>query len=306
MEALLAADKSHSVLADLTTVLIDAYERARADGRAPRPWTDYAQGRLAILVGQGYEALEAYSRGVASSPDAWTIGATLRALDRLAPGARHLEGYDWARTLLVLGLAARAPSTAVRATLRDRSLGPVRGPVVLVAGGTARNVEGTMARFRAVLVDGFAGFDGTVISGGTRQGVSGLAGDVGAAHHRVVVVGYAPASMPDDATRDVVPSRYRDIRATTGTSFSPREPLQGWVDVVASGVAPSSVRLLGIGGGRIARAEYHVALALGAAVAVVPDAGGAGAALLEDEAWRESPNLHRLDADPGAIAGFLA
>ncbi len=127
------------------------------------------------------------------------------------------------------------------------------------------------------------GFEGTVLSGGTTEGISGLVGELG--HDRgeaVTTVGYLPEFLPADATVD---HRYDELRRTDGHGFSPAEPLQNWVDLVASGIRPDTVRVLGINGGRIAAVEYRIALALGATVGLVADSGREAGRLLSEERW---------------------
>jgi hypothetical protein len=183
----------------------------------------------------------------------------------------------------------------------------VTGPVVIVAGGCDPAVEEEMRAYRDVLVEAFAEFEGTVVSGGTREGISGLVGDIGEAHPgRIHTIGYLPATgLPADATVDEDPRRYRELRRSDGTGFTALEPLQNWIDVVASGISPAEVRLIGINGGTIAAAEYRLALGLGARVALIEESGREAARLLPDPDWSGSPLLTRLPREAAAVRAFL-
>ena len=91
------------------------------------------------------------------------------------------------------------------------------------------------------------------------------------------------------------------------TRFSPVQVLHAWQDVLASGIKPEDVRLLGFGGGKIAAFEYRLALSLGATVGVVMGSGVAVDELLEDVLWCTPRGLHlvRLPADPKSLFAFV-
>lgn len=56
-----------------------------------------------------------------------------------------------------------------------------------------------------------------------------------------------------------------DVEYTTG-DYSPMGPIQTWADLLLAGVDPSSVRLLGINGGKLCGFEFRLAMAMGSAV----------------------------------------
>lgn len=162
-----------------------------------------------------------------------------------------------------------------------------------------------MQYYREVLLDGFDQLEGIVLSGGTAKGVSRLAGDVGeSSHGRIATIGYLPATLA--GRRNAEPDhRFGEIRYTTGSDFSPLEPLQAWMDLLASGASPSKVKLIGINGGNVSAFEYRLALAVKATVGIVRDSGREADALLHDRDWITVPNLVALPADREAIRMFL-
>ena len=80
-------------------------------------------------------------------------------------------------------------------------------------------------------------------------GISGAVGAVGTHDEdfgaRITTVGYLPTQLPEDgsAQRD---ERYAEIRTSGGDGFGPAEPLQMWVDLVASGIRPEDVKVLAV------------------------------------------------------------
>jgi len=180
---------------------------------------------------------------------------------------------------------------------------PIPGPVIIVAGGCDVSVEQQIQGYHQLMLGAFRGFKGTIVSGGTTTGVSGLVGDVGQKYGDAIrTIGYIPKNTPADMTRD---KRYSEIRYTEGDDFSVLEPLQYWIDIIASGIPPSKIKLLGINGGTIAAMEYRIALALGACVAVVKDSGGEAAKLLQDNDWSTSEMLVQMPADAMTIRAFM-
>jgi hypothetical protein len=173
-------------------------------------------------------------------------------------------------------------------------------PIVMLAGSSDARFEAEVPRFRKLLLEAFTGFTGTLISGGTEQGVAGIAGAIAARYPAIHTVGYVPAVLAAGATND---ARYTEIRRTAGARFTAAEPLQAWVDILAAGIEPGAVTVLGIGGGDIAAQEYRVSLALGARVGLVEDSGPAVDALLADPRSREG--VEPLPASAAAITAFL-
>ncbi len=189
---------------------------------------------------------------------------------------------------------------------------PFREPIVIVAGGTDPEVQEHMESYREPLRKAFAGFEGTIISGGTASGIPGLIGDIAARELRrrgrqvMDVIAYAPSfrrrRAPADAPKD---RRYTRHIETDGDSFSPLEPLQNWIDMLAAGISPSRVRLLGINGGRIAAFEYQLALAMGATVGIVEWSGRAANDILPDVDFWPPGRLLRLPPDPMTLRAFV-
>ena len=266
------------------------------------PYACFTAGRLCLLVGDGPAALGHYARGIlhvrlaasAMPPDLLDIEEQWL---HLVTGAHTPpEGFRWCLDLLTL--ARRKPTPA------DVSA----SPVLIVAGGAATVSAAGVDEVRDLLRKALRGLSGLVISGGTKVGVPGCVGEV-AAELRAAgqgafrTRGYLPKSRGDDAPRD---DRYDEL-IVQGETFSPEQILRCWQDLLVAGVSPTSVRLLGYGGGRIAACEYRIALALGASVGLVVTSGGSVDAMLKDLAWQAVPNLDLLPlpADAGTVRAFV-
>jgi len=276
------------------------------------PWALYSLGKLRLLIGEPFRSLDAYAKAIQLSPAEWMITTSLRSLNRLSAASLELEGFEWIRRLLTLGLAVRFGSTdamndlAELATADGRSF---RLPVRIVAGGTDPRVQAQIGEYSHLLMEGLAGFDGTIISGGTTEGICGLVGDAAQRYgDRVHTVGYIPGAgfgEAAEATVDEDPKRYKELRYTDGRGFTPVEALQTWIDLVVAGVPAGDVRVVGINGGRIAAAEYRIALALGAAVGVISESGREAGRILTDEQWSSLERLITLPRDAQTIRAFF-
>jgi len=270
------------------------------------PWAFYDIGKFYLLRGMPYESLTAYAKAVQLSTASFMIETSRASLDRLAIIKDKLTGYEWARSLLLIGQAAKFPDN--RLTKELKSLALRRGKsipslVVIVAGGSDVGIEQQIQGYHQVILDGFKYFEGAVVSGGTISGISGLVGEIGEMYlDTIKTIGYIPHTLPAGIRKD---SRYSEIRCTSGDSFSPLEPLQYWIDIITSGISPSEVKLLGINGSTISAAEYRMALALGAQVAVLEGSGGEVAKLVSDDDWVDSKGLLRLPMDAMTVAAFL-
>ncbi len=201
-------------------------------------------------------------------------------------------------------LTRKTNQLLIRSRLAGTKRKKIEGPVILVVGGTAQEVQDIMEGYRDLMLDAFKDFNGTVISGATTSGIPGLVGELGKTYRKAIrTLGYLPRPpLPPDARRD---SRYSSIRRTEGKGFSPLEPLQAWIDILASGLRPSQVKVLGINGGQIAWAEYRIGLALGAKVGVIEGSGREAQKLLPDDAWGGLKNLLALPAESKTVRAFI-
>ena len=152
-----------------------------------------------------------------------------------------------------------------------------------------------------LILEAFRGFKGTIVSGGTTSGVSGLIGDVQQTYSNTIqTVGYVPKGKAES-----IDKRYTEIWFTDGNNFSPTELLQYWIDILASDIRVSDVKFLGINGGRISALEYKIALAFGASVGIIQNSGMEADRLLSDREWNTSTNLLTLTKDPKDCYSFI-
>lgn len=267
-------------------------------------------GRFQLLLDQPYEALASYAKGIhicvagRETVADWVLDAELTFLRHINRGAAMPEEHAWARQVLLLakhlrGSNASGGYAAKRSTFSQ--------PVVVLAGGTNMESAATIEGFRTVLEHAFAGFNGTIISGGTAAGVAGLAGAI-AENVRAKkggdaeVVGYIPSKLPWDQSVD---RRYSEFIPSDGSGYGAVHPLQYWTDLLAAGVRPEDVKILGIDGGRVAALEYRLAVALGAQVALLEPATRAAADIIKDPDWCSIKTLIALPKDTMTVCAFV-
>jgi ppGpp synthetase/RelA/SpoT-type nucleotidyltranferase len=301
-------DRDPALLDSAGPMLRQAAERCQHQvaARVNLPWALFDLGRFHLLLGQPYDALGYFAEAIALSPAAWAVQTSLTSLERLTSSMAGQPGVEWARRLLLLALAARFGDPGALDRIRSLAtpgLPPLSGPAVIVAGGTDPRLQAQMGSYAGLLSSALAGFYGVVISGGTAQGICGIVAAIGRARGgEVRTVGYLPHLLPADATAD---PGYDELRQTAGHGFSPLEPLQNWIDLLAAGIRPAGVRVLGINGGQIAAAEYRIALAVGATVGLVAGSGREAGRLLAEDRWA-GQRLVRLPADSETLRAFLA
>lgn len=269
--------------------------------------------RFNLLLGREWGAVDALAHAIRCEGNTAVVASLVeRALEETdALGALHPTRNDVASFARLLSLARHLLHRSEASTSRLRALATpgvatIPGPVTIVAGGCDPSVRDRMESYLPLLERAFASYRGTLISGGTVEGISGLVGALGAASGgRIHTLGYVPArfSAADSAHED---RRYAELRKTAGTTgFSALEPLQNWIDLFASGIEPHQVRLLGVNGGRIAALEFRIAWALGAHVAIVRGSGREADRLEREIESHALPGVLVLPRDPMTLRAFL-
>ncbi len=255
---------------------------------------------------RNYSSLSAFAKAIslhATKPE--MLDRWLQGIEPLAAENASSEGLKWVRQLLLLGKAVKSPDpreAILSGGLRQSDLQEVEGPVVIVAGGCDAAYKDEMAGYGTLLSGAFANRPCTLFSGGTEAGISGLVGQLAAqSGGGIRAIGYLP-----DLPAILEDKRYtRTCRMTNERDFSPMQPLQNWIDLIARGTDPADVKLVGINGGRIAGFEYRLALALGAQVGLIVDSGREAGGLQADLDWRDEFGLVLLPRTTEAVRQFL-
>jgi class 3 adenylate cyclase/tetratricopeptide (TPR) repeat protein/predicted Ser/Thr protein kinase len=265
----------------------DAIDRRRRQADAGRdlPWALYDLGKFALLLGEHSLVLPSYAHAVHASAG-YMIETSMSSVVRLNSALGGLEGAEMVEAFLRLVLRLRVPSDGSPRRIRKGDRGIAR-PVIVLAGSSRLDEHDAVRIAGGRIVDVIARLEkGTVISGGTLQGVGDLAGEIASRNPRLVVIGYLPQTLPEGTVVDT--ARYSDLRRTPGDAFSANEAIAYWTDIIDAGCSADDVRVVALGGGTVAAAEFDVALGLGARVVVVPGPVGAADALLDDRAWTQT------------------
>lgn len=306
LEAALLADKSTAPAKLLEVQIARAIKTCRehidAGIELPQAW--FALGQLQVLSSRGNQALESYIEGLSlQCADAQVIDEweSLKALDSCLENPP--EGLRIVSLLMALAALVRrtrgqsadaAKSIAQSMGLRAGSVS-FQQPIIIFAGhGTDDHAVPNEEPF---LRTALSGLSGTLLSGGTDSGLPGIIDRIAQLNpDTATCVGYLPEQIPEDA--HIGNGYHTLVRTPQATDFSVEDPIWMWVDLVSSGIDPSTTRLLGINGGQIARFEYKLALALGATVGLV-----AGSGRSADEVLSEGPR-DRLIALPQDAASW--
>ncbi len=316
--------------------------RAHAEVKIEIPCAWFTMGRLYLFLNMPFESLLAYLDGVklclAEQGEAQyeLLQDEIDFIHRIARFKDLLMGYEPALRLLLIARFMKAdccrkaanpasnhanqsaePETFCNQTdwqeKARQSLMALRTPnvhftepVLVLTGSCAEAEDARVARYRPVLAETLLNFTGVIFSGGTCSGVGRLCGDLiadlSSEADRPQAIAYLPRYMPHHVQPD---TRYSRQIYTAGMDFSPLEPLQMWIDLLASGVDPCQVRLLGIGGGAVSAVEYRLALLLGARVGVIAGSGREADRLLQDNYWTSAENPLPLAPDRMTIQAFI-
>ncbi len=299
--------------------------RVQIEGRVnlPNAWSSLAV--FSLLVGEPFGSLDALAHLVdlCERPCGPATGhpcAVGRAVSRLLTTLSHLQcirekldGFDWLERATLLGLAVRIGNIDARAELcKKASWGSgqpafaAQDPIVILSGGCTPDVESFMPPLLKELTDGVRGLQFTLVSGGTAMGISGVAGTVAKqSQGHIRAVGYLPDPMFKATIALKQPGTFDRLCPSTGTDFTPLDPLQGWTDLIAAGVDPARVKLLAYAGGLISRAECAITLTLGARVGVVGNPDLPKDRQYDDPAWTGHKNFLPLPLDAMTLHAFI-
>jgi hypothetical protein len=249
-------------------------------------------GKHNFISKKPYDSIAAYLKALYQKPNVKSLELALSDLEAI-PNHNLLPGHNLINRLLLLGLAAKFPGSVsgINSLKQIKQLTSksniLQSPIIIVAGGCSKKIEVKIRGYKETFLEVFCGFEGTIISGGTLSGISGLVGEIQQkCLKKRQTIGYVPQGKCA-----LVDKRYSEIRFTDKNNFSFFEPLQYWTDIIASGIRPEEVTLLGINGGKISSFEYKLGLTLGSRVALVEDAGLEIENKLLDTEWRRSKNL---------------
>ena len=302
-------DFHQSQLESAITELENGLDKARVEACLTLGW-------LLTVAGRGFAAATTYTWAISALIPHHTSGAEIAILEDLQQSVteenpRLARDLEEAIRMLQIGRAVaqdqvsagcRSPVLAGHRLSREEY---DRNPTAILVGGSSPELDGSLREtYGPVLRDALRSFQGIVISGGTTTGIPGLVGDIARAHatRKYRLVGYVPSVLPPTGSESETYHNYR----TQGETFSQREPIQYWTDIISSGADPGNVRLLGINGGRISSFEYSLGLAVGARVGIVSGSGRAADEFLTAEPWWRPDRLTALHPEATLLREFLA
>lgn len=314
----LSCEHSADLAASLCPMLLQAISACHDHAMAGTelPYAYFTAGRFHLLLGQDHEALGCYARAVrhvlggAHCVPKDVLDTEISWLYQVKHGVPLQEGFLWVRQLL--GLARHVTGMAGEedelAELRSSEPLPLQLPVLIIAGGAVTLKRDGLEQAFELLLPALAEFQGTVISGGTKVGIPGCIGEIakrlGTSGKRgFKLIGYVPERTPEDAPKDR--DRYDHLVLCGRDKFSPGQVLCNWADILVAGIDPQKVLLLGFGGGPISAAEYRIALALGATVAVVVGSGGEADRLATDPLWTGVRTIFAMPQDKCTVHAYI-
>ncbi len=270
------------------------------------PWALYDLGKFYLLLGRPYMGLPAYLRAIQLSTAPFMLETSLDSLIDLNPALKESHGYDWALKLLEIGKAAKfrdSKSIEEMKKLVSKDWKPIEGAIVLIVGSCDPKDDEQVQTYRGLVVEALKDYKGTIISGGTDTGVGRLVGDIQEVYgDSIVSIGYTPEKLPAGAKWD---KRCTEIRTVPGSQFTPLEPLQYWIDMLASGIEPSKVKVFGIGGNSISIFEYSLAISLGASVVILDSFREELRSQSDDLQWSILRNAVFFPDDAHVVRGYM-
>ena len=333
LEARLRLSKNIDFVPLMHPTLQSAIETCQklADAHVYLPWAFYDIAWFSLLLNRPYDCLNALTKAVTLSDSVHPITLAMESIKVLEVPIQNSAAYapdfyqlfwtvDAVKRYLEAAYVAKLYERQHRAIISDYltdlvsvALNPKDGPYIIVAGGCSEDVQEEMEAYRQDMGTAFECFTGTIICGASRAGISGIVGDIPPCSEGTVrKIGYVPGHPPDDfephPRYEIITSKRlsRVSHEIVGPKeFTPLEPIQGWIDLLAAGIRPWDVRVVGINGGAISAFEYRMALSFGATVGVLKSSGRSAAELQSDSEWWNAPKLLWLPKDKMAMRAFV-
>jgi ppGpp synthetase/RelA/SpoT-type nucleotidyltranferase len=272
----------------------------------------FAVGRCHFFLGNSNECIKAYSNAVSIilnkkyTSSCFEISLEITRAERLGLFDKKLARQIHLYLNIAMFISDLVKNKSDYKTfLEDARLREIdiKKPVVIVAGGASLMDKAGVALYKKYIEELMFDFNGTVISGGTKEGIPGLVGRIKekTSESRTIdfeLLAYLPEELPGDAT---ISQGYDHIYGTASKEFSALDILSSWTDIILSGIEPSEVILIGINGGEIADLEYRIALSLGAKVCLIAYSGRAVFDIVRDIQWKDHPNLIEVPEDPFTV-----
>lgn len=287
--------------------------RKRANVNTFLPEAFYCTGLFNMLLGNPYESLISYAKAVHFSSTVSQIEDALKKVEQLFYNVGHAQGLvaanihlEWVIQFFKTAILSRSVDKAANLEL---SSGPAvdtfknaRVPLFMVVGGCHEKCLDTIRDHTPLFQYAFQGYAGVLVCGGTKDGISGLVGDLNLEYsQQPTKIAYLPKYIPSDVDKHPA---YK-IFCSQGTGFSPLEAILCWTDLFLAGKRPEDVTVLGVNGGNIALFEYHMSLAFGARLGVLAESGRAAHEILQDPEWCDFDRLLPLPHDRETLRIFV-
>ncbi|MGV9173917.1 MAG: tetratricopeptide repeat protein, partial [Promethearchaeia archaeon] len=275
------------------------------------PWAYFDLGLFNLFLGKLNRSVYNYILGIRYSTDNWMISTTYETLELLNNIENNLSGYKVVKKLMLLKLATNSRDKKYMKTLEEKYISDnvkISPPVLIIAGTTSPRNMKKLATYEQNLLEALEHYKGTVISGGSTSGISGITGKIQEKYPQdIETIGYIPES---EKKGEILDNRYSKIQFTPYPEFSVREAIQYWLDIYANNIRPREVKLIGLGGGKISRLEYGIALILGGEIGIFKNSGGIADQFLNNEdsaSFQEGRynKFHILDNKVNQIQKFL-
>jgi hypothetical protein len=269
----------------------------------PFAWFDL--GKCNVLQDKAGDSFPAFASAVEHADRKDDLIKMIKELEAVREQVENKSAYDLAMRILKLGLGGKFQDKKTIMSLEGQTSEGWRkltGATLILAGASGEDAGKYIDAHHDLMLSALKDFFGNIISGGTKQGIGKLAGDIQEAYPKIAFsIGYVPEKLPDNVKRD---SRYSEIRTTPGSNFNIMQPVQYWTDIVGSGIDPRTVSIIGIGGNGLSYFEYILGLALGARVAVLQSS----IANVRDQAghmlWNSLKKVVALPEDAYVIRAF--
>lgn len=206
-------------------------KQIKSGSNLPYAWFDL--GKYYLLQGKPENAYPAFINSIKNAGNQTEMGRMIDDLVSQKSKVKSGDDYEASLKLLKLSLAGKFHHVKTFKELTSQNpprLRTLDRSVLILTGASNKTSNAKMSSYKSLLLSAFRDFFGTIISGGTDQGIGRLAGDIQEAYpKKTYTIGYLPEALPAGILRD---SRYSEFRVSPGSEFDIRQPIHYWANIL--------------------------------------------------------------------------
>ena len=296
-----------SVIDLLRPVIMQAYQKSRelADASLELPWSYYNMGKFSMLFKEEFLSLNYYAKALSTTHSVWQVTRVIFSLRRYGPLKSIIPGYESILKLLLVGRSiidsVNYPVSEIPEILPLNLV--IKGPVIIITCNNIFKSQIETKELESFIITSFSDYRGSVILHGPINDISEIA-KILLKNYKENLVLYKYSSL-NSSNFSISDGSISLSLIKETKSFEPEIVISYWADLIASGINPGEVKLIGFSGGEEIEIEYCISLAFGAKVGIIAFTSRGFAPLFRNKDWSQDENLSFIPNDTETLRAYI-